>query len=276
MIQARWLDTTPYFRVHDWWQYTGLFLQRKHSRNPHVWRQVRDSYITPSTTSAIELDDSCSTPAVQQEECSSPPTVHLNSCSCTPPNLTKPNPTEPDLTVPDITKQKQQQQQQRAPNAKVIHILNTRAGTSNSPHKLNPSSQELRLTLSAREILPTSRHFTQAPGTISSGLSTTGLATKLVLSRLDLEQHWQLSRTNTARSSTSLATGSMAVSRILLDSAASTEHWLNTAEFWRDSVKEIRIKNMINHHEFTASFKTSATHSENHRHGGSTIRHSMF
>ena len=114
MVQAGWLDTTPYFRVHDWWQYTGLFLQRKHSRNPHIWRQVRDSYITPSTTSAIELDESCSTPAVQQEECSSPPTVHLDSCSCTPPNLTKPNQTEPDLTTPDITKQKKQQQQQNS------------------------------------------------------------------------------------------------------------------------------------------------------------------
>jgi hypothetical protein len=132
MVQAGWLDTTPYFRVHDWWQYTGLFLQRKHSRNPHIWRQIRDSYLTPSTTSTIELDESCNAPdkmhpdpcsttpsaqpascsilpAVQQEECCSPPTVHLDSCSCTPPNLTIPN-----LTIPDITKQKKQQQQQPA------------------------------------------------------------------------------------------------------------------------------------------------------------------
>ena len=44
MTQARWLDTLPYFRVHDWWEYAGPFLQTKHKRHPHVWQHVRDLY----------------------------------------------------------------------------------------------------------------------------------------------------------------------------------------------------------------------------------------
>jgi hypothetical protein len=117
MIQTHWLDTEPYFRVHDWWQYIGLFLQRKYSRSPLVWQHIRNSYVKASTTSKIELDESCrNTAAVQQEDSSTPPTVQLDPCSCTPPNLTKPN-----LTVPDITRQNQQQQHPNSAAAAKCH-----------------------------------------------------------------------------------------------------------------------------------------------------------
>ena len=44
MIQAGFLDETPYFRVHDWWDYAGPLLRAKHKRNPHIWKHIRDLY----------------------------------------------------------------------------------------------------------------------------------------------------------------------------------------------------------------------------------------
>jgi hypothetical protein len=134
MVQTGWLDTIPYFRVHDWWQYTGLFLQRKYSRTPQIWQKIRDSYVPPANTSAIELDESCScTPAVQQEACSSTATVQLDSCSCTPPNLTTPN-----QTLPDKTKQNQQQQPNSAAAAKTRDAERPDRQQQNSTHARPP------------------------------------------------------------------------------------------------------------------------------------------
>jgi hypothetical protein len=44
MIQARWLEKEPYFRVHDWWEYAGPFLQTKHKRHPETWQLIKDLY----------------------------------------------------------------------------------------------------------------------------------------------------------------------------------------------------------------------------------------
>jgi hypothetical protein len=44
MIRAGWIDMQPYFRVHDWWDYAGPFLQTKYKRHPEVWQRVRDLY----------------------------------------------------------------------------------------------------------------------------------------------------------------------------------------------------------------------------------------
>lgn len=46
MVEARWLDREPYFRVHDWWQYIGKFLRIKY-KSPEgaaKWQVVRDAY----------------------------------------------------------------------------------------------------------------------------------------------------------------------------------------------------------------------------------------
>lgn len=58
MIEAGWLDREPYFRVHDWWDYIGLFLRRKYEgRNNEKWERVRKLYY--NSTDAVQ-------PAVQK------------------------------------------------------------------------------------------------------------------------------------------------------------------------------------------------------------------
>ena len=45
MVESRWIDRQPYFRVHDWWHYFGLFLQRKYGeRHKEKWERVRELY----------------------------------------------------------------------------------------------------------------------------------------------------------------------------------------------------------------------------------------
>lgn len=46
MLEAGWLDREPFFRVHDWWDYIGLFLQIKYKSRKEKWSKVRDSYYT--------------------------------------------------------------------------------------------------------------------------------------------------------------------------------------------------------------------------------------
>jgi len=44
MCQSGWIDREPYFRVHDWWDYVGLFLQIKYKHNPSKWKKIRSKY----------------------------------------------------------------------------------------------------------------------------------------------------------------------------------------------------------------------------------------
>jgi hypothetical protein len=44
LVTARFVDTRPYFRVHDWWDYVGPFLQTKHKRHPQLWQRVKLLY----------------------------------------------------------------------------------------------------------------------------------------------------------------------------------------------------------------------------------------
>ena len=71
MVAARWLDRDPYFRVHDWWNYIGKFLQSKYKRDPAKWQSVKDLYCTGTVTGTA------------------------------PPNLTNPTkPNQPNLSLP--------------------------------------------------------------------------------------------------------------------------------------------------------------------------------
>jgi hypothetical protein len=45
MLRAGFLDETPYFRVHDWWDYAGPLFRAKHKRQPQVWKRIRDLYV---------------------------------------------------------------------------------------------------------------------------------------------------------------------------------------------------------------------------------------
>lgn len=68
MVNSSWIDREPYFRVHDWWDYIGLFLQRKYGeKNREKWERVKKLY----------------------EHCTT--TVQNTAQQLTPPNLTKPN-----------------------------------------------------------------------------------------------------------------------------------------------------------------------------------------
>ena len=44
LVKARWLDREPYFRVHDWWDYAGRYLQGKYARKPEIWERMRALY----------------------------------------------------------------------------------------------------------------------------------------------------------------------------------------------------------------------------------------
>lgn len=78
LIDSEWIDTTPYLRIHDWWDYIGRFLKVKYKNYPHKWRKVEKLYKT--------------TPKGY-------PKTSLRSENDTPkpilPNLTKPNLTKP-------------------------------------------------------------------------------------------------------------------------------------------------------------------------------------
>ena len=47
MVKARWLDRDPYFRVHDWWDYVGRFLQIRWKHNREAWKRVQELYKQP-------------------------------------------------------------------------------------------------------------------------------------------------------------------------------------------------------------------------------------
>lgn len=48
MTEAGFLDREPCFRVHDWWDYAGRYLQGKYGRNEEKWKAIRDAYKQPS------------------------------------------------------------------------------------------------------------------------------------------------------------------------------------------------------------------------------------
>ncbi len=46
------LERKPYFRIHEWWEYFGPFLQVKFKKNPEKWRRIRSLYAEPSPNQA--------------------------------------------------------------------------------------------------------------------------------------------------------------------------------------------------------------------------------
>lgn len=44
LVEAKWLDREPYFRVHDWWDYIGRFLQVKYKNSPNKWKRIKELY----------------------------------------------------------------------------------------------------------------------------------------------------------------------------------------------------------------------------------------
>lgn len=52
MKQAGWIDSQP-FRVHDWWDHIGRFLQVKYKSTPDKWRNIKDLYTTTVQTKVV-------------------------------------------------------------------------------------------------------------------------------------------------------------------------------------------------------------------------------
>jgi len=44
MIKARFIDQTPYLRLHNWWKYAGPFLRGKYGRTEEKWQVIADKY----------------------------------------------------------------------------------------------------------------------------------------------------------------------------------------------------------------------------------------
>lgn len=87
MLEARWLDRAPYFRVHDWWTYIGRFLQVKYKAAPEKWQAVRAKYVEGRLPHGQADDD-----AVNNNRCYNRSNNHI-------PNLTKPNLTKPKTSL---------------------------------------------------------------------------------------------------------------------------------------------------------------------------------
>lgn len=79
LVKAGWLDREPYFRVHDWWEHIGKYMNGKYSKTPEKWERIRDLYI-PNVNRKV--------------------TIRL-------PHTTEQNRTEQDRTEQDSTEQKE-------------------------------------------------------------------------------------------------------------------------------------------------------------------------
>lgn len=68
MVESCWIDRMPYFRVHDWWDYIGLFLQRKYGeKNKPRWERVKLLY-TGSTEVVQRLSQPTNQPNQPTED----------------------------------------------------------------------------------------------------------------------------------------------------------------------------------------------------------------
>lgn len=44
LVTACWLDREPYFRIHDWWDYSKHYLKMKYQDKPEKWKDVQRLY----------------------------------------------------------------------------------------------------------------------------------------------------------------------------------------------------------------------------------------
>ncbi len=47
-IASGFIERDPFFRVHDWWDYIGKYLQIKYKHNPKKWKGIQRSYLNRS------------------------------------------------------------------------------------------------------------------------------------------------------------------------------------------------------------------------------------
>jgi hypothetical protein len=47
MVKSGWIDREPYFRVHDWWDWTKNWWKAKYKRSPAKWEHIRECYYRP-------------------------------------------------------------------------------------------------------------------------------------------------------------------------------------------------------------------------------------
>jgi hypothetical protein len=108
MIESGWLDLVPYFRVHEWWDHVGLFLQGRYKRKPEVWHKIRDLYeerspgdekpeIVPGIADR-DTDPRIDVPEQLQSSTSAVPEQSQNSTRAVPAHITVPDITEQDKT----------------------------------------------------------------------------------------------------------------------------------------------------------------------------------
>jgi len=49
LVAARWLDTSPRLRIHDWWEYAGYYLRKRFERKPERWKEIEKAYLDGDT-----------------------------------------------------------------------------------------------------------------------------------------------------------------------------------------------------------------------------------
>jgi len=62
MVKSGWIDREPDFRVHDWWDYVGNFLQRKYKSSPGAWKKIKDKYYQTTDKRSSKLPTNSGAP----------------------------------------------------------------------------------------------------------------------------------------------------------------------------------------------------------------------
>jgi hypothetical protein len=64
MVQSRWIDRDPYFRVHDWWDHTKEYWKSRYKRSPETWKRTEALYCT-GTVPVLHRDNPSTAPLNQ-------------------------------------------------------------------------------------------------------------------------------------------------------------------------------------------------------------------
>ncbi len=66
MVQSGWIDRKPYFRVHDWWDYSKSFMKSRYKDIPEKWQSIKSLYDLKTPT--LHRSNTRATPATDRPE----------------------------------------------------------------------------------------------------------------------------------------------------------------------------------------------------------------
>ena len=64
MVKFGLLDREPYFRVHNWWKYSGRFMKQRYKDAPERWKRIE--YLYSTVTATVTVTDTATVTATQE------------------------------------------------------------------------------------------------------------------------------------------------------------------------------------------------------------------